>query len=152
MRTLHEDPGPDADPVCPACSKPVRFKATAVVEHGELFHTVCRSRITHLQALELVDPGAQQNLARADDLQAQREARRATRWLSIVAWDHRHMAEDLQRRFEGRAEVLVDRRDRPGVTKPPVPRGVERREPLSVPEAAMWRDFGFRMVYRGELP
>jgi hypothetical protein len=26
--------------------------------------------------------------------------------------------------------------------------GLERRRPLTPPEIAMWRDFGFRMVYR----
>jgi hypothetical protein len=74
-------------------------------------------------------------------------------WLVIVAWRQRNMAEDLQRRFEGRAGVLVDRRRRPGATKPPVRLVPERRQVLMAPEAAMWRDwrdFGFRMAYRGD--
>jgi hypothetical protein len=136
MASSQASPRADQDPICPACSEPIQSKVDAVAEHGELFHPVCRSRLTRLQAFELVDR-AQQAVARAEDRTAGLVARHPTRWLVIVARDFGHTAPDLAHRYEGRAQVLVDRRDQPSETKPLAWSGPERRRPLTEPEAAM---------------
>jgi hypothetical protein len=147
LKTVREDPAPDSASVCAACSKPIPSKAAVVVERGELFHTYCRNRLTRLKSLDLVDR-AQQTVGEAEDLLARAEALERSRWLIILAWPHRHLAEELESRFQGRARVVVDRRDRPGTGSRLAWPGPERRQPLTPPEIAMWRDFGFRMVYR----
>jgi hypothetical protein len=98
------------DPICPACSKPIRSTRLAVVEHGQLFHTLCRTRLTQLLSLEL------------------REQSRRTR-AQVDAWVARSV-------LPARRRLII------------VLSGPERRQPLTPPEAAMWWDFGFRLVYR----
>jgi hypothetical protein len=147
MTTVGDDPGRDSAPVCAACSKPITSKAAVVVEQGELYHTYCRNRLTRLKSLDLVDR-AQRHVAEAEDLAARGEAIERSRWLVILAWAYRHLAQELETRFQGRARVIVDRRDRPGTGSRMTWPGQERRRPLTPPEIAMWRDFGFRMVYR----
>jgi hypothetical protein len=150
MALSPDDPRPDHDePICAACAKPIQSKAAAVIEQGELFHAACRGQLTRFQTYQLVER-AYNNRVRAEMVAARAEALRPTRWLVIAAWPSRHTAPDLIRRFEGRAQVLIDRRDRPRATKPPSWSGPERRRPLTEPEDAMWRDFGYRMVCREE--
>jgi hypothetical protein len=139
MSRVREDPGPE--PV-----KPITSKTAVVLEQGELYHTFCRNRLTRLKALDLVDRA--QNIAQAEDLVARGEALERSRWLIILAWPYRHLAQELEARFQGRARVIVDRRDRPGTGSLLAWPGPGRRRPLTPPEMAMWRDFGFRMVYR----
>jgi hypothetical protein len=141
-----ETPHGDA-PVCPACGTPIAFKDAAILDHGELVHTTCRGRLTRRQAVEDQDRAAR-IVERAEWLLAEAGALRSTRCLVVVAWSHRHIAAELQRRFGERATILVDRRNRPGVVSRIPELGPERRRPLTPPEVAMWRDFGFRLIYR----
>jgi len=137
---------PTNGPVCPLCSKPIGSKAVTVVEEGELFHILCRTRLTRLLSLEVRDQ-SRRIMAATDDLVSRSAVLPRRRRLIIVAWSHRRLLPYLTDRFEGRAEVLLDRRDPPDTGSPPSWSGPERRRPLTPPEAAMWRDFGFRMVY-----
>jgi hypothetical protein len=76
------------------------------------------------------------------------------RWLIILARDRKDLFAGLQRRFEGRALVVLDRREadrRVHDLLVEVERRVaQRRQPLTSPEESLWKDGGYRMLYRPE--
>jgi hypothetical protein len=76
------------------------------------------------------------------------------RWLIILARDQKDLFTGLQRRFEGRALVVLDRRHedrrRHDVPVAVERRVMQRRQPLTLPEEALWKDGGYRMLFRPE--
>ena len=76
------------------------------------------------------------------------------RWLIILDRDRKDLFTGLRRRFEGRALVILDRRHGDRRTHDVLVeverRVTQRRGPLTPPEAALWQDGGYRMLFRPE--
>jgi hypothetical protein len=76
----HRRAGPRAPPdtVCAACSEPIHSGTLALVEHGEWFHMLCRSRDIRCKSVEAVDH-AQTTTAHAISLIKEAKHRQAAR-------------------------------------------------------------------------